>query len=179
MQIIETALAGCKILKNTRFADARGFFQEIYVQEHFIQAGIAANFVQDNLSTSHRGVIRGMHFQQGKPQAKLVTVISGEIFDVMVDIRPSSATFGKWQSVSLSAEQGDMLWIPEGFAHGFQALSDNAVVFYKTTAQYDPSAERCFQALDKNLQIRWPLAAAIMSAKDQNAPSFNSIAATL
>lgn len=179
MKILSTELDGCLLLKKTKFDDNRGFFQEIFVRDKFESMGIIADFMQDNLSLSKKGVIRGMHFQLASPQGKLVTVFNGEIFDVMLDIRPNSTTFGKWQSINLSAASGDMLWIPPGFAHGFQALSNETMVFYKTTSQYDPAAEKCFNALDPALKINWPLSEITMSEKDTTAPLFARISQQL
>lgn len=179
MEIFSTELDGCLLLKKVKFDDNRGFFQELFVKDKFESIGITADFMQDNLSLSKKGVIRGMHFQLASPQGKLVTVLNGEIFDVMLDIRPSSTTFGKWQSIKLSAQSGEMLWIPPGFAHGFQALTNETMVFYKTTSQYDPAAEKCFNALDPALKINWPLSEMTMSEKDTAAPLFARISKQL
>lgn len=175
MTITETSLAGCLLLEQQHFHDSRGFFTELYVQQRFQQAGITLPLVQDNLSQSKRGVIRGMHFQRNKPQGKLISVLKGEIYDVMADIRPNSNTFGQWQGIYLSADQPRQLWLPPGFAHGFQALADDTLVFYKTSSYYDANDEGAFNVFDTDLAITWPLQAAILSAKDQQAPSFASI----
>lgn len=179
MTITETSLAGCLLLEQQRFHDNRGFFTELYVQQRYQQAGVTLPLVQDNLSQSKRGVIRGMHFQRNKPQGKLISVLKGEIYDVMVDIRPHSNTFGQWQGIYLSADKPRQLWLPPGFAHGFQALADDTLVFYKTSSYYDANDEGAFNVFDTDLAITWPLQAAVLSAKDQQAPSFAAICRTL
>lgn len=149
-------------------SDARGFFFESYNQHRFEAAlGRTLHFVQDNHSRSARGVLRGLHYQVGQPQAKLVRVIHGEVFDVAVDLRRSSPTFGRWVSIELSAGNHRQLWIPEGFAHGFLVLSEQAEVLYKTTDYWAPEHERCIAWNDPALAIDWPLAAPpLLSSKD-------------
>lgn len=171
MKIIETSLPGCLLLSQTQHRDQRGYFQELYVQQRYEELGITEPLVQDNLSHSTRGVIRGMHFQRQQPQGKLVTVLQGSIYDVMVDIRPNSPTYGQWQGIILSADNPQQLWIPAGFAHGFQALDSTNLVFYKTSSYYNPSDEGVFQPFDPKLNISWPLQDAILSAKDRQAPN--------
>jgi dTDP-4-dehydrorhamnose 3,5-epimerase len=151
------------------FGDARGFFFESWNARAFSQAGIGAAFVQDNHSRSRRGVLRGLHYQISQPQGKLVRVIAGEIFDVAVDIRRTSPTFGQSVSVHLSSEDHRMLWVPAGFAHGFLVLSEFAEVLYKATDFYAPEHERSIAWNDPALAIRWPEVGApyILSAKDQ------------
>jgi dTDP-4-dehydrorhamnose 3,5-epimerase len=150
------------------FGDARGFFYESFSQRNFEAAvGRSVNFVQDNHSLSSRGVLRGLHYQIQSPQGKLVRVTSGEVFDVAVDIRRSSATFGKWVGCILSAENKLQLWVPEGFAHGFVVLSDAAEFLYKTTDYYNPAGERCIAWNDPELAIDWHFdGAPTISAKD-------------
>jgi dTDP-4-dehydrorhamnose 3,5-epimerase len=151
------------------FGDERGFFLETYQAKRFSDAGIAANFVQDNHSKSQKGVLRGLHYQIRQPQGKLFRVVSGEVFDVAVDLRRNSTTFGKWVGVVLSAQNKKQLWIPEGFAHGFYTLSDSAEVFYKTTDYYAPEWERCLVWNDATINVDWPLpngTLPILSPKD-------------
>ncbi len=139
------------------FGDERGFFLETYQAKRFADAGIAANFVQDNHSKSQKGVLRGLHYQIRQPQGKLFRVVSGEVFDVAVDLRRSSPTFGKWVGAILSAENKHQIWVPVGFAHGFYTLSDSAEVFYKTTDYYAPEWERSIVWNDATINISWPL----------------------
>ncbi len=157
------------------FRDARGTFVETYRRERYREVGIDAEFVQDNLSTSVAGTIRGLHYRVGVPEGKLVTCVRGEIFDVAVDIRRSSPTFGKWFGATLSAENRRQLWIPPGFAHGFYAVSE-ADVAYKVTGYHTPGADRALLWCDADLGIAWPLTgdAPIVSAKDMAAPGFKS-----
>lgn len=169
MNAIETALAGVLILEPRVFGDDRGFFYESYNRRVLAEvAGITQDFVQDNHSRSARNVLRGLHYQIKQPQGKLVRAIAGEVFDVAVDIRRSSPTFGKWAGVNLSAENKRMLWIPPGFAHGFLVLSDHAEFLYKTTDYWAPEHERSIAWNDPELAIDWPLAGEpVLSAKDR------------
>lgn len=169
MNAIETALAGVLILEPRVFGDDRGFFYESYNRKVLAEkAGITQDFVQDNHSRSARNVLRGLHYQIRQPQGKLVRVIAGEVFDVAVDVRRSSPTFGKWTGVSLSADNKRMLWIPAGFAHGFLVLSDYAEFLYKTTDYWAPEHERSIAWNDPELAIDWPLAGEpVLSAKDR------------
>ncbi|WP_312226073.1 dTDP-4-dehydrorhamnose 3,5-epimerase [Stutzerimonas nitrititolerans] len=150
------------------FGDERGFFYESFNQRQFEEAiGRSASFVQDNHSRSVKNVLRGLHYQIQQPQGKLVRVVQGEVFDVAVDIRRSSPTFGHWVGAHLSAENRHQLWVPEGFAHGFVVLSDTAEFLYKTTDYYAPEHERCIAWDDKDLAIDWPMdQAPALSAKD-------------
>jgi dTDP-4-dehydrorhamnose 3,5-epimerase len=160
MQIIATGIRDCLIVEPKVFGDTRGFFYESYNQNKFEQLiGYPVSFVQDNHSRSSQGVLRGLHYQIRQPQGKLVRVTYGEVFDVSVDIRRSSPTFGQWVGVNLSAENKRMLWIPEGFAHGFAVLSENAEFLYKTTDYWAPEHERCIAWNDPQLAIDWPLSA--------------------
>ncbi len=164
-----TSLPEILILEPRVFEDNRGYFIESYNDQKFEQAGISSSFVQDNQSGSHGGVLRGLHYQIQQPQGKLVRVVVGEIYDIAVDIRRSSPTFGKWVGASLSAENRKQLWIPTGFAHGFYVLSEWAEVLYKTTDYYAPQHERTLLWCDPALAIDWRLRdeiSPIMSAKD-------------
>lgn len=167
MKITPTRLPEVLHLEPQVFGDARGFFFESWNEREFEKAGIRARFVQDNHSRSERGVLRGLHYQIRQPQGKLVRVIQGEIFDVVVDIRRSSPTCGKWQGSRLSAQSKNLLWIPVGFAHGFCVLSDVAEVLYKTTDFYAPEHERCILWNDPEIGIEWPFPGTPrLSAKD-------------
>lgn len=167
MRIVNAALSGILVLEPKVFKDARGFFFENYNRRAFRDAGIDAEFVQDNHSRSTCNVLRGLHYQIAQPQGKLVSVIIGEIFDVAVDLRRSSPTFGQWFGTRLSAENRLAAWIPEGFAHGFLVVSDVAEVLYKTTNYYAPQYERCLRWDDPDLAIAWPLTGEpLLSAKD-------------
>ncbi|TWC60618.1 dTDP-4-dehydrorhamnose 3,5-epimerase [Pseudomonas sp. SJZ080] len=169
MNVIETALPGVLILEPKVFGDERGFFYESFNAKAFEEAtGLKRQFVQDNHSRSQKGVLRGLHYQLENTQGKLVRVTVGEVLDVAVDVRRSSANFGKWVAVRLSAQNRHQLWVPEGFAHGFVVLSDVAEFLYKTTDYYNPSAERCIRWDDPTLAIDWQLdEAPQLSAKDQ------------
>jgi len=167
MKVTPTRLPGVMLIEPRVFGDSRGFFFESWNERDFAQAGIHARFVQDNHSRSGKGVLRGLHYQLRQPQGKLIRVIAGEIFDVAVDIRRSSPSFGKWQGVRLSAESRGMLWIPIGFAHGFCVLGDSAEMLYKVTDCYAPEDERCLLWNDPEIAIAWPLEGApMLSAKD-------------
>lgn len=158
MKVIDTAIADVKILEPKVFGDERGFFYESFNQKQFEAAiGRKVEFVQDNHSRSVKGVLRGLHYQVSQPQGKLVRVAVGEVFDVAVDIRKDSPTFGQWVGVPLSAENKRQLWIPEGLAHGFVVTSDVAEFLYKTTDYYAPEHERCILWNDPDLAIDWPL----------------------
>ena len=174
MQIIRTALDGVLILEPKVFADARGYLFESFNARCFAElTGINVPFVQDIHSRSARGVPRGLHYQIRQPQGKLVRVIAGEVFDVAVDLRRASPTFGRWIGNRLSAENNRQLWIPAGFAHGFLVLSDSAEFLYKTTDYWAPEHERCIRWDDPTLGIRWPLEGApLISAKDAQGVPF-------
>ena len=157
MKAIPTSLEGVLVIEPKVFGDARGFFFESWNRRDFAAAvGRDVEFVQDNHSRSARGVLRGLHYQVRQPQGKLVRVISGEIFDVAVDLRRSSATFGRWAGERLSAQNQRMLWVPEGFAHGFVVLSDSAEVLYKATDYYAPEHERSLLWNDAAVGVEWP-----------------------
>jgi dTDP-4-dehydrorhamnose 3,5-epimerase len=170
MQLIATAIADVKVVEPRVFGDSRGYFFESFNQRQFDDAlGERLTFVQDNQSRSARGVLRGLHYQVKQPQGKLVRVLQGEIYDVAVDIREGSPTFGKWVAEVLSAENKKQLWIPAGFAHGFVVTSESAEVLYKTTDYWAPQHERCIRWDDPTLAIPWPLdgITPIVSDKDK------------
>lgn len=170
---IPTSLAGVFILEPRVFGDERGFFFESYNQQAMAEAGITERFVQDNHSCSSRNVLRGLHYQVKHPQGKLVRVAEGEVLDVAVDMRRSSATFGRWEAVRLSGDNKRMLWIPVGFAHGFRVLSAKAHVLYKATEFYAPEHERTLAWSDSDLKINWELdGEPTVSAKDQRGVAF-------
>ena len=168
MKVIESALGGVLLFEPTVYGDSRGFFFESYREDEFRKAaGTGRAFVQDNHSRSARHVLRGLHYQVLQPQGKLVRVILGEVFDVVVDLRRRSPTFGKWTGTTLSAENKRVLWVPEGFAHGFLVTSDVAETVYKATDYYAPQHERSLLWNDPALAIAWPLTAEpVISAKD-------------
>lgn len=157
MQLIPTAIPDVWIIEPKVFGDERGFFFESYNRRTLAGLGLQAEFVQDNDSRSARGVLRGLHYQLHHPQGKLVRVIAGEVFDVAVDLRRSSPTFGQWVSATLSDENKRMMWLPEGFAHGFLTLSESAEFLYKTTDYWHPEDERSIAWNDPDLAISWPL----------------------
>ncbi len=158
------------------FGDARGFFTETFHAGKYAAGGIDRSFVQDNLSFSQRGILRGLHFQLRRPQAKLVYVVSGEVFDVAVDLRRGSPTFGTWCGRVLSAENHRQMFIPEGFAHGFCVLSETATFLYKCGALYAPDDDRGVLWNDPDVGIRWPLEHPLLSAKDQRLPRLRDLA---
>ena len=174
MDFEATAIQGVAILKPKLFEDDRGFFMETYRAEHFDSLGITANFVQGNHSGSAQGVLRGLHYQIQRPQGKLVRVVSGEVFDVAVDLRKNCDTFGKWVGAPLTAENKHQLWIPPGFAHGFYVLSDWADLLYKVTEYYAQDWDRVLRWDDPEIGIDWPLidgAPPILSEKDAQGKS--------
>lgn len=168
MKVIETAIAGALIIEPRVFGDARGFFMETWNAVAFAEAGLDLTFVQDNHSRSQKGVLRGLHFQNPGPQGKLVRVTSGAVFDVAVDLRDSSPTFGQWVGVELSAQNQRMFWVPKGFAHGFLTLEDDTDFLYKCTAPYAPQSEHTLAWDDPAVGIKWPVAdlMPIISEKD-------------
>ena len=167
MEVIETTLKGVVLLKPKVFEDARGYFFESYNRNAFKDAGITADFVQDNQSLSQRGVLRGLHFQNNPfAQGKLVRVISGAVFDVAVDIRKNSPTYGKWYGQELTEKNKWMMYIPEGFAHGFATLEDNTVFSYKCTNFYNKASEDCILWNDPDLGIDWKIKDPLLSDKD-------------
>jgi dTDP-4-dehydrorhamnose 3,5-epimerase len=174
LNVSQTSLPGVLLLEPKVLTDERGFFMVTYHREHFRAAGIDAEFVQDNHSRSARGVLRGLHFQEPKPQGKLVRCTRGALFDVAVDIRRGSPTFGRWYGVELTDANKRMLWIPPGFAHGFCALEDGSDLVYKCTALYDQSSDRTILWNDPAIGIQWPITAPTLSAKDSAAPPLNA-----
>ena len=167
MKTIATAIADVLIIEPRVFGDDRGFFYESYNRKTLTALGLDLEFVQDNHSRSTRNVLRGMHYQKNFPQGKLVRAIVGEVFDVAVDLRRSSPTFGRWVGVTLSAQNKRMLWVPPGFAHGFLTLSESAEFLYKTTDYWHPEDERCLLWNDRRVGIEWPLTGQPqMAAKD-------------
>ena len=174
MDVIETKIPDVKVLKPKVFGDERGFFMESFNRSAFLEkTGIDIEFVQDNHSRSAKNVLRGLHYQLIQPQGKLVRVISGEVYDVAVDIRKNSPTFGQWVGEYLTAENNHQLWVPAGFAHGFVVLSDTADFLYKTTDYYHPESERCIAWNDTELNIDWPIEGVpSLSAKDQQGVAF-------
>jgi dTDP-4-dehydrorhamnose 3,5-epimerase len=170
VKFIETPLPGVLLIEPDVFTDDRGFFMETYHLERFREAGIAAPFVQDNHSRSARGVLRGLHYQEPNPQGKLVRCTRGALFDVAVDIRTGSPTFGRWYGTELSDSNRRQLWIPPGFAHGFCALEDDSDLVYKCTAFYDAASDRVIRWNDPAIAIAWPVTTPLLSAKDAGAP---------
>jgi len=175
LRSVDTDIEGLIIVEPDVYPDKRGFFTETFQAQRYAGAGINCAFVQDNLSYSTKGTLRGLHFQVNRPQAKLVHVISGEIFDVAVDLRPGSATFGKWAGVDLSGTNHRQLFIPEGFAHGFYVLSDTAYFAYKCSDFYAPDDEGGVLWSDPDIGIRWPAGDPIVSARDQGLPRLNTL----
>jgi dTDP-4-dehydrorhamnose 3,5-epimerase len=174
MKIIKTDIPDVLIIEPKVFGDDRGFFFESYNEKKWQEAtGLTTRFVQDNHSRSAKGVLRGLHYQIRQPQGKLVRCVLGEVFDVAVDLRKCSPTFGKWTGALLSAENKRQMWVPQGFAHGFLALTDAAEFLYKTTDYYAPDSERSIFWNDPELKIAWPSAGEpVLSAKDAEAPLF-------
>ncbi len=175
MKLVPTELGGLIIIEPDVFRDARGFFLETYHQRKYAEAGLPAAFVQDNHSRSARGTLRGLHAQRRKPQGKLVRVIEGEVFDVAVDARRGSPTFGRWTGVPLSAENFRQLYVPPGFLHGFCVTSETAQVEYKCTELYDPADEVGVIWNDPVLAIAWPVKDPALSKKDQVHPAFAEV----
>jgi len=173
MRFIPTAIEDVVLIEPKVFGDHRGFFMETWRRDVFAEAGIDAPFVQDNHSLSTRGILRGLHYQIEQPQGKLVRVVAGAVFDVAVDVRANSPTFGRWVGEVLSAENKKMLWVPPGFAHGFYVLSEVAEFVYKCTDFYAPRHERAIRWDDPDIGIAWPLGEAgspVLSDKDARAP---------
>ncbi len=174
-KFIESKIKGVFVIEPTVFGDKRGYFMETYNEEDFRQAGLDYRFVQDNQSKSSKGVLRGLHFQKEFPQGKLVRVLSGKVFDVAVDVRQNSPTYGKWFGVELSAENMKQFYISEGFAHGFLVLSDEAVFAYKVTDFYHPGDEGGILWNDPDIAVEWPITddmTVLLSDKDKVQPSF-------
>lgn len=178
VKVFDTTLPGVKLIEPRVFGDDRGFFLESWNARTFAAAGIDAGFVQDNHSRSAKGVLRGLHYQIGSPQGKLVRVVSGAVFDVAVDLRRSSETFGRWVGYELSAENKRQAWIPPGFAHGFLSLQEGTELLYKCTDFYSAEAERSLIWNDPEIAIAWPfhgMAKPLLSGKDAAAKTFGEI----
>ena len=176
LQINDTALADVKLILPERLPDDRGYFMETFRAERYQGLpGQTAPFVQDNLTRSAKNVLRGLHFQYPNGQGKLLQVVQGSIYDVTVDVRSNSATFGQWQAIALDDAQPQQLWIPPGYAHGFLVLSEHALVQYKCTAYYDPKGEACLLWSDPNLGIEWPCEAPLLSEKDQHGNTLKAL----
>ena len=170
MKVLQEPFQGVKILEPECYIDARGFFLETFQKERYAEVGITEEFVQDNHSRSEKNVLRGLHFTRRKPQSQLVTVIRGKIFDVVVDIRVDSPTFGKWFGTELSDEGHRQIYMPHGFAHGFCVLSDWADLHYKVSQKYDPTDEGGLSWSDPELKIQWPLKKVLISNRDKGHP---------
>lgn len=170
MKVLETPLPGVLIVEPVVFGDDRGFFLETYHRERYVAAGIPGDFVQDNLSRSKRGTLRGLHFQEPHAQGKLVQVLRGSVLDVVVDIRQGSPTFGAWYATELSEENRRQMWVPTGFAHGFCVTSEIADFYYKCTDVYVREANRTILWNDPDIGITWPTSAPLLSPQDQSAP---------
>jgi dTDP-4-dehydrorhamnose 3,5-epimerase len=174
MKVTETSLPGVVVIDVPAFADSRGYFLELHQEPRYRAAGLPT-FVQDNVSRSNHGVLRGMHYQHPSAQGKLISVLEGEIWDVALDIRPDSPTFGRWVAEVLSADNRRQLYVPEGYAHGFCVTSAAALVLYKCTSVYDPKSEGSVVWDDPDAGIRWPVAAPVLSDKDARAPRLRDI----
>lgn len=175
---ISTGIEGLTIVETKKFGDDRGYFMETWNHDNFAEGGLPMRFVQDNESKSKKGVLRGLHFQKKNPQGKLVRVTSGEVYDVGVDLRKNSSTYGKAFGIILSAEKGNMFYVPEGFAHGFLVMSETATFVYKCTRFYDPNDEGCLFWNDPILEIQWPVGLVgevLLSEKDKEAKSLNQL----
>jgi dTDP-4-dehydrorhamnose 3,5-epimerase len=166
MKVLQTELPGVLAIELDKYADPRGSFLESWHKERYAGMGLAADFVQDNVSFSLKGTLRGLHYQNPNPQGKLVQVLQGEVFDVAVDLRKGAPTFGKWFGMVLSSENSTQLYIPEGFAHGFLVTSDTAIFSYKCTRFYDKPSERTVRWDDPDIGVRWPMKRPILSEKD-------------
>lgn len=176
MKVIKSKLEGCAVIEPIVHGDERGFFLETFQTKRYADlVNISMSFVQDNYSHSQRGVLRGLHFQKNRPQGKLVSVVRGEVYDVALDIRKNSPTFGKWEAVVLSGKNKKQFWIPPGFAHGFLVLSDKADFQYKCTDYYDPSDEHCVLWNDPALNIPWPIDNPKLSKKDSSAKMLSEL----
>jgi dTDP-4-dehydrorhamnose 3,5-epimerase len=176
VKLIESAVPGCVVIEPEVFGDARGCFYESFNARKFADAGLPTRFVQANVSRSAQGVLRGLHYQWPNPQGKLVSVLEGEVYDVAVDIRVGSPTFGRWAAAILTADNKRHFWIPEGFAHGFAVLSGNATFTYQCTALYDRAADAGIRWNDAAIAVDWPIGAPVLSDKDAAAPLLAEIA---
>jgi len=175
LKIESTPLQGLLIIEPTVFTDNRGHFLETFQDRRFSEKGVPADFVQDNLAFSQQNVLRGLHFQIRHPQAKLIQAVSGEVFDVAVDVRPASATFGRWHGVRLSAENHRQFYVPEGFAHGYCVTSETATVMYKCSDYYHPEDEGGILWSDPQIGIDWPVRQPVVSDKDAQLPPLDTL----
>lgn len=176
LKTMPASLPGVMLLEPETFADSRGYLRESYSRRRYLeQAGINAQFVQDNVSVSHKHVLRGLHFQRKNPQGKLIQVLEGEIFDVLADIDPASASYGMVASFRLSSDKGQQLWIPPGYAHGFCVISDRAIVHYKCTRYHDPHDQHGVAWNCPDLAIDWPLSKPILSHRDSMLPGLHEL----
>ena len=176
MKVIETQIPGVVVIEPQVHGDARGFFYESYNAQMYKNAGLDLTFVQSNVSRSAHGVLRGLHYQFPNPQGKLVSVVEGEVYDVAVDIRVGSPTFGRWTAAVLSSHNKRHFWIPEGFAHGFAVLSENATFFYQCTALYDRATDAGIRWNDGRIAVDWPISQPVLSDKDRKTPFLDEIA---
>jgi dTDP-4-dehydrorhamnose 3,5-epimerase len=179
MKVIETTIPGVLIVEPKKFGDARGFFMELYHEDRYADSGITQRFVQDNLSRSGQGVLRGLHFQNPRPQGKLVTVLCGCVLDVAVDVRAGSPTFGRHVAVELNEENRRQVWVPRGFAHGFVVLSETADFFYKCDEVYSPANELVLRWNDPQLGIDWDCSTPTVSTRDREGVSLEQLAGRL
>lgn len=175
MKLMPTRMPDCVVIEPAVFGDERGYFFETWNAERFGALGLPDRFVQSNVSTSAQGVLRGLHYQWPRPQGKLVSVLEGEVYDVALDIRRGSRTFGQWEAVILSAENKKQFWIPEGFAHGFAVLSERAVFSYLCTDVYVKEADAGVRWNDGDVAVDWPISSPTLSAKDESAPFLKDI----
>lgn len=175
MRVTQAPLEGLLVIEPKIFGDSRGFFMETYSRERYRAVGIAEDLLQDNLSLSRRGVLRGLHFQNPASQGKLVYVLQGAVFDVAVDLRRSSPTFGKWYGATLTDENKKQLWLPPGFAHGFCVTSETALFTYKCSAYYAPENEHTIRYDDPDIGIEWPITEPLLSDKDRGAPGLGDM----
>ncbi len=178
MKVTKTKLEGALVFEPKVFGDARGFFMETWNYQRYKEAGLDVKFVQSNLSKSAKGVLRGLHFQNPNPQGKLVQILTGEVYDVAVDIRLGSPTFGQWHGELLSGDNNKQFYIPEGFAHGFCVLSETAIFSYMCTHVYDPKSDYSILWDDPELNIDWPINEPLLSDKDKQAPTLSSLKTT-
>ena len=179
MRVLETGLDGVVIIEPRVHGDERGFFQESWKASSYSKHGLPTSFAQANISRSEKGVLRGLHYQYRQPQGKLVSVFEGRIFDMAVDIRPGSASFGQWTGCELSAESHRQLYVPEGFAHGFIVLSDSALFHYYCTTEYAPQYEVAIAWNDPDIGIKWPCEPESLSPRDRSAPRLHEISTDL
>ena len=175
MRVLETGLDGVVIIEPQVHGDERGFFQEIWKASSYKKYGLPVTFSQANISRSTKGILRGLHYQVRQPQGKLVSVFEGRIFDVAVDIRPGSSSFGQWAGVELSAACHRQLYVPEGFVHGFIVLSDSALIHYHCTSEYSPQYDAAIAWNDPDIAVKWPCEPEVISQKDNDAPLLRDV----